>query len=282
MTIGIRVVSMRVALKIAYLGDAFFGHQRQPDVRTVEGECLRALKAANVLRDLSTAFFRSASRTDRGVSAVGNVIAFDTDLPPEAVVRAFNGRARGVWAWAVASVPPGFHPRHAIERWYRYHLLEPSPLRALRRAAAVFEGDHDMSSFTSDPPSGSLRINRVDVAREKGITVIDVRAPAFRRGMVRRIVAAMMAHARGDAPLATIRTTLRGERRDFGLASPEPLVLMDVRYAVPFRIVPESKAFDDWRRIGTDARLRLLLLGEIQTSGSGARESDRDSAKKSR
>ena len=102
---------MRVALRIAYDGRAFFGHQRQPDARTVEGECIAALRAAKILSDPGRAFFRSASRTDRGVSALGNVIAFDADLRPEAVLGAFNDKARGVWAWAYAAVAHTFLTR---------------------------------------------------------------------------------------------------------------------------------------------------------------------------
>src|SRR5438309_11911652 len=81
-------LGMRVALKIAYDGRAFFGHQRQPDRRTVEGECITALRSAKIMRDPTEAFFRSASRTDRGVSAVGNVIAFEASLGPDAVLAA--------------------------------------------------------------------------------------------------------------------------------------------------------------------------------------------------
>src|SRR5256886_6833422 len=83
-------LGMRIALKIAYDGRAFFGHQRQPDRRTVEGECITALRSAKIMRDPTEAFFRSASRTDRGVSAVGNVIAFEASLGPDAVLAAFN------------------------------------------------------------------------------------------------------------------------------------------------------------------------------------------------
>src|SRR5689334_9659106 len=130
---------MRVALKIAYDGRAFFGHQRQPDARTVEGECLVALRAAKMIRDPGDSFFRSASRTDRGVSAVGNVIAFNTPFPLDAVIGAFNDRARDVWAWAVASVPDAFQPRHALERWYRYGLPDGLDLSLVREAAGLFE-----------------------------------------------------------------------------------------------------------------------------------------------
>ena len=251
---------MRVALRIAYDGRAFFGHQRQPDARTVEGECIAALRAAKILSDPGRAFFRSASRTDRGVSALGNVIAFDADLRPEAVLGAFNDKARGVWAWAYAAVADTFHPRHAEERWYRYRLLDPLPLEPLRAAAALFEGEHDLRWFTSDPVAAPFPIRKVDVEREGDATVVDVRARSFRRGMVRRIVAALVAHATGAAGLASIRACLQGEKHDFGMAPAEPLVLMDVRYPFPFTPLVKPKVLAEWRsrRAGFELQLRYL------------------------
>ncbi len=257
---------MRVALKIAYDGRAFFGHQRQPDRRTVEGECLAALRAGKILRDPKASFFRSASRTDRGVSAVGNVIAFDSSLRGDAVVGAFNDRARGVWAWAYSEVPPGFHPRHAVERWYRYHLYADLPVDSLREVGALFLGDRDFRSFTSEPPTGPFALNRLEVARDEDAIVIDVRAGSFRRGMVRRIVAAMVAFARGEVALDTVRAALDGTRHDFGLASAPPLFLMDVTYGFPFRIVRKPKAFDEWSALEIDASLRLRWLRSIRAS----------------
>ena len=254
---------MRVALRIAYDGRLFYGHQRQPDAPTVEGECLAALRACKIVTDPRKAFFRSASRTDRGVSALGNVIAFHTTLPPEAALGAFNGKARGVWAWACAAVPEDFHPRHAEERWYRYHLLEPVPLDLLRRAAALFPGEHDFRWFTSDPPTGPFALRGVDASEDDGLTVLDVRARSFRRGMVRRIVAAIVGHARGEVPLAEIRAALQGERRDFGMVPPEGLVLMGVRYAFPFTTVLKPKVLDEWRQWHADLTLRSRFLSDL-------------------
>lgn len=259
---------MRIALKIAYDGRSFFGLQRQPDRRTVEGECLTALRMAKILRDPVESFFRSASRTDRGVSAVGNVIAFDSRLRSDAVVGAFNDKAEEVWAWAVADVPDAFHPRHAVERWYRYHLYEPVWLDALRKAGSQFAGTHDFRSFTSDPPTSPLTINRVDVVRDGDVTLIDVRAPRFRRGMVRRIVGAMLAYARGEKPGSELRAALRGEPRDLGMAPPEPLFLMDVSYGFPFRVERKGKAIDEWRALQVETALRqrwLLALNDAAT-----------------
>ncbi len=248
---------MRVALKIAYDGTGFFGQQRQPDVRTVEGECIAALRAAGVFSDPREAFFRSASRTDRGVSAIGNVIAFDSPLRPDGVVGAFNDRAEDVWAWAFAEVADDFHPRHAVERWYRYHLLDATPRERLREAMALFVGEHDFRSFTTDPPRKSFAIDRVDVFYEGGATLIDIRARRFRRGMVRRMVAAGIAYARAEASLVEIQNALGGKKRDFGAVPPEPLFLMDVKYEVPFRPVLKGKALDEWRTLARESDLRL-------------------------
>jgi tRNA pseudouridine38-40 synthase len=259
---------MRVALKIAYEGRSFFGHQRQPDRRTVEGECIRALRADKILKTPHEAFFRSASRTDRGVSAIGNVIAFNTTFPSAGVVGAFNNRARDVWAWAFAGVPDSFHPRHANARWYRYHLVDRLPIDALRDAAAAFVGTHDFGSFSSELGRTPLALDRLDVAEVDGLPIVDIRARSFRRGMVRRIVSAMVGHARGDVPLAAIRRALRGERHDFGAAPPEPLFLMDVAYDFPFQTVLKPKAVDEWSAVRTEIRLRMEWLRALEVATS--------------
>jgi|GEM_PF-184751 len=255
-------VGMRVALKIAYDGAAFYGYQRQPDRRTVEGECLRALQAAGIIMSPSEAFFRSASRTDRGVSAIGNVIAFNTHFRGDAVLGAFNDKARDVWAWAIAEVPDDFHPRRAIERWYRYHLFGDVSSARLRKAAALFIGDHDFRAFTSEPPRGPSTIRHIDVSQDAGVTWIDVRARSFRRGMVRRIVAAMVAYAQGDVTVDAIVEALRGvtPKRTFGTIPAEPLFLMDVNYDVPFRIIVKPKVRSEWSVMKRDADLQLRFV----------------------
>jgi len=252
---------MRVALKIAYDGGAFFGHQRQPDRRTVEGECLAALRAGKVVRDPLESFFRSASRTDRGVSAVGNVIAFDSALRPDAVVGVFNNHAQGVWAWACSDVPPTFHPRHAIERWYRYHLYGDLRVDSLREVGALFLGDRDFRSFTSEPLVGPFALNRLEVRRDRDAIVVDVRAGSFRRGMVRRIVAAMVAFARGEVALDTVRTALEGRRF-------RPAPLPDGRHVwVSVSHRPEAESV---RRVG-GSRDRCLAPLAVASVDSGVR-----------
>src|SRR3990172_247882 len=130
--------TMRVGLKIAYDGRDFHGFARQPDVRPVEGEVLFALKKAGIIETAEVAGFQGASRTDAGVSALGNVVAFDTEVADDSLAGRFNDAAKDVWAWAVADLPPAFNPRRARVRWYRYALTGAHDLAVLTDAAKLF------------------------------------------------------------------------------------------------------------------------------------------------
>ncbi len=259
---------MRVALKIAYDGRPFHGVQRQPDCRTVEGECLAALQSAGVIRDSHEARLRSASRTDRGVSAVGNVIAFNTSLRPSAVVGAFNSEADGVWAWAGVQVEDSFNPRHSLERWYRYLILDETPHDRLWDAGRLFVGTHDLSSFCSEPLRGPLSINSIDVSRMGTATAIDIRAPYFRRSVVRRVVAAMMGFAKSELELDELRMALAGERRSFGSAPSEALILMDVKYGFAFGTSPARHIEAAMHERICDLSLRLHFVELVRRAAA--------------
>ncbi len=178
----------------------------------------------------------------------------------EAAVGAFNDRSRDVWAWAAAAVPASFHPRHALQRWYRYHILDDLPLPALRRAGSLFVGEHDFRSFTSDPLKTALTIDEISVTRSAPVILFDIRARTFRRSMVRRIVAATIRHANGESSEAELQAALGGSRRDFGIVRPEPLFLMDVRYPFSMDVILKHRVRDAWLSIGRDAELRVRLI----------------------
>jgi tRNA U38,U39,U40 pseudouridine synthase TruA len=55
--------------------------------------------------------------------------------------------------------------------------------------------------------------------------------------MVRKVVAAMRAHAEGDLSLSDLEAAIRGERRlPLPLAEPERLVLWEVRHGVRWTV----------------------------------------------
>jgi len=156
---------------------------------------------------------RLASRTDAGVSALGNVAAFDTAFPPEGIVGAFNSTARDVVATGFAEAPEGFDPRHARSRWYRYLLSGDHELAALQEHAALFVGEHDFASFCREAGESVRVLNAVEVGASGSFTAVDVRAQGFLWNMVRRIVAALVALETEAAARDNVAAALRGERQ---------------------------------------------------------------------
>ncbi|WP_096396029.1 tRNA pseudouridine(38-40) synthase TruA [Halorubrum trapanicum] len=248
------------AFRVAYDGREYAGFQRQPHARTVADELLEALAEHGLVErgDGSTHAtppgYAAAGRTDAGVSAVAQTVAFEA--PTWLTPRAFNGHLPGsVRVWAAADVEDGFHATHdAVRRTYRYHLYAPAadaagadgPAASARRdpehaidddrfraALARFDGERDFHNLTTDE-TGTVRDLDARATREGDALVVELSADGFPRALVRRVVAAVRAVGRGTADLAWIDRLLAAEpvsgRRGVGPAPPEPLVLWDVAY----------------------------------------------------
>src|SRR5512136_2302696 len=88
---------MRLALRLSYLGDRFFGSQQQAEERTIEGEVITACRRLDLFSDWREARFAFAGRTDRGVHARGQVCAFDTQVPDRAREALSLQLPRDIW-----------------------------------------------------------------------------------------------------------------------------------------------------------------------------------------
>ena len=231
---------MRAAIKLAYDGAHFHGSQRQPKQRTVEGDLIAYLRKTKIIKDEKKANFQMACRTDKGVSAMGNVAAFDTEDKgwPEKL----DG-LEDVWVRGTAKVDAEFNARHARLRWYRYFLPDEGyNVDHMMRAARQFVGERDFTSFSKKDKSRDVEpvrsIDSIVIDRKAGAVVIDVRARAFLWNQVRRIVAALQAAELDDAAFEDIGKALEGRKKvDFGVAPAEHLVLMDVEYGFGFEPV---------------------------------------------
>ena len=121
---------MRYRATVAYDGTAYQGFQRQRD----EMPTIQAALEAGIERRLRTGRSPSvgAGRTDSGVHATGQVIAFDLHWRHEInnLQRAINANLpRDVAVWDVAPAPAEFHPRFdAASRTYEY-TIENRPVR---------------------------------------------------------------------------------------------------------------------------------------------------------
>jgi len=254
---------VRYAVRIAYDGSRFAGSQVQPEVRTVHSEVAAALRRID---PRAPGELRWAGRTDAGVSAAGNVVAFETTRPEDSLLASVTFAMDDAWAWALAPVDEAFEPRHASERWYRYHLRSDLDAAALTRALAPFVGEHDFTGFGRVEPGVTPRrkVFGASARREGAFLLVDVRGESFLWNQVRRMVEAARRVAEGGLPEGAIADALRAAKpADLGTAPPEGLVLMDVRYPrVEWREAdPRLKArlFERLRRRVEDEEARLVV-----------------------
>ena len=117
---------MIYVLKVAYDGAFFLGVQRQPGKETVMGS-LESLLSRYFGEPIKTSV---AGRTDTGVHALGQVLAFRSDKVHELgkLSHGLNAMARAplaVLETAALDDESHFHPRHsAISRTYQYLIVD--------------------------------------------------------------------------------------------------------------------------------------------------------------
>ena len=197
------------------------------------------------------------------MSARANAVALESSLPANSLLRALNGLAHDIFFTAAHPIDPSFQPRHASFRWYRY--LEPAGEHDLARWKGLirrFVGPVDARSFGRGIPSHSAvsRILRhASVGREGSWFVIDLKAPSFVWGMVRKIVASVRAVENGDLSEAALDEAIAGRRRlTLPLAEPERLILWEVGY--PFRFETATPRYSDRQLRYWDEQLQASAL----------------------
>ncbi len=236
---------MRVAIKFAYYGPTFSGSQVQnsTDLRTVEGVIISSLLQHNIIKDPKTARFQLASRTDAGVSALGNVLAFDSDYKKDDILNILNSKIPDCWFYGFAVVDENFKPRHAKTRWYRYHLFKEPGLEYSKLVSIVklFIGEHDLRNFSN--PSLEMGttvrgIESIEISEYGALILIDVKSSGFLWNQVRRMVSAWVKYAKCEISSQVLENALKDTTNycDLGLAPAKPLILMDIEYDFQFEI----------------------------------------------
>jgi tRNA pseudouridine38-40 synthase len=250
---------VRYAARVEYDGTDFAGFQAQPGRRTVQGELEAALTR---LSGAGRVRVDAAGRTDAGVHATGQVIAFSLSLgtPARELAIALDALLPAdVTVHAVRRVAIGFRPRYAARyREYRYTVWNGprSPLRertalgvretldvtAMAEAAQALVGRHDFTSFGGGHRQPIRTVRAIRVRRQGRTITIDVVGDAFLRQMVRSIVAALIRVGRGAATKEDVAAALESPRRAFAgaVAPPQGLCLR--------RVVLGRPAIDEERR----------------------------------
>lgn len=244
---------MRIALGVEYDGSAFHGWQRQPGLRTAQGELERAL--SSIANEEGVKVY-CAGRTDTGVHGLGQVIHFDTHSERSEKAWIFGTNAllpKDVSVTWSREVDDEFHARKsALARHYRYIIVNdavrPSVLRGhvtwhyfdldadmMHEAAQHLVGEHDFSSFRSvqcQSHSVHRHLEKISVKRQGKLIIVDVIANAFLHHMVRNIVGTLMTVGGGRQDVEWIIDVLEAKDRAAAAetAPPYGLYLLAVRY----------------------------------------------------
>lgn len=170
-----RYSQRKVALEVMYIGGGYQGFARQDTTdRTIEAVMFDAMRRTRLIpsdQEISTLSYSRCGRTDKGVSALGQVIALtlrsggkagEPTLPeeqeidyPKVLNRSLPPDIR-VLGWTTAG--PEFDARFsANSRSYKYFIVQHTPLvgggrpsldiEKMREAARHFEGLHDFRNF---------------------------------------------------------------------------------------------------------------------------------------
>ncbi|HEX5661340.1 MAG TPA: tRNA pseudouridine(38-40) synthase TruA, partial [Polyangiales bacterium] len=200
-----------VCLIVAYDGSDFAGYQVQPGERTVQRELERA--AASMTGH--PVRVRASGRTDAGVHALGQVVAFDSarDIHAHGFMLGLNRvLPPDIRIQRAARCAAGYTPRHeSLAKTYRYliqlgeaqnpllrlrayHLARWATLdlAAMRAAAAHMIGTHDFRAFrqADDARENSVRtLHAIEITEQftgdPTLFAIEVRGTAFMKNMVR-------------------------------------------------------------------------------------------------
>ena len=242
--------SRTIRATVEYDGSGFEGFQRQAAARTVQG----VIESGIASSISSFVRIEAAGRTDAGVHAKGQVIAFSisSDIEDDVLQRAINAHLPADTALKeLHTVPDGFRPRRdAISRVYGYridqgdtrpvldrerswHVSQPLDLDRMRVAAEAFLGTHDFNAFTSGHRGNTCRtVHEFAVWRVGDSVYFQIAANAFVYRMVRRVVAALVRVGRGLMEVDELREVLQSgsQLKVQGMAPAHGLTLLYVQY----------------------------------------------------
>lgn len=239
---------------IEYDGTSYHGFQIQPNDVTIQEELENALNKI-VHKKIRLEF---AGRTDSGVHALSQVVAFNVDESAQidTYVNAMNHYLpEDISVKCCHKVSDDFDPRrHAVSRHYRYSLLldtSRSPLTrrylyrithgididSMKSASRIMLGTHDFKYFSTASKDQFLNTIRtifsIDINLNDKIINVDIVGNAFLTSQVRRMVAVLVQIGKGKLFESDLKNMLNLEtERKYSVSTlpPQGLCLVEVKY----------------------------------------------------
>ena len=245
---------MRYLITFSYDGSKFKGYQKQPRLKTVQGEIEKALKELSN-KDISIS---GSGRTDAGVHALNQRAHFDLDMniTCDKLQKALNSLLSDyIYIKKVEEVSDDFHARFNVsakEYIYKINMGEYSPIEKdyiyqynkkldlveMERALKYLEGTHDFKSFSKadeekeDFTRTIIQTNLIRNVKDVNRFIISFLGTGFLRYQIRNMVGLLIEIGEGKRKSEDILEILEAkDRRKAGItAPPEGLYLKDVFY----------------------------------------------------
>ncbi|MFP5458006.1 MAG: tRNA pseudouridine synthase A [Bacteriovoracia bacterium] len=249
-----------------YDGTGRAGFMAQQGMLTIQGELNQALEKI-LAPGFST---RAASRTDKGVHALAQVVKLSLAVPAQLTTELFNSiLPPHIRCHAVAPCAPDFIPsmdQHSKEYRYfftttpddghdpRYIASPPAPLdlTAVQACVALLTGTHDFKNFWSIGGTANTTIREVfscelslinpqeffantlfSAGEASSCWQFRIEGRGFMKHMVRHLVGALWSVGTGKLSVSEFEQLLTGpqkEQRPWRKADPQGLYLVKVRY----------------------------------------------------
>lgn len=245
----------RILLTIAYDGTRYSGWQKQlsPEVITVEGELEKALRILFCSQQLTCI---GASRTDRGVHALGQraTIDVDTTIPVEKIPLAIRPLLpEDIIVVKAEEVADDFHPRYdCVKKTYEYRIwngqvknpkerlystfvYSPLNLEKMNIAAKKFIGTYDFAAFCAAGSTVNSTVRTIIdcfVKQEGNVVSIYVTGDGFLYNMVRIMAGTLISVGLGKISPDGISEIIRSKNRQKAgqTAEPQALTLQEIYY----------------------------------------------------
>jgi tRNA pseudouridine38-40 synthase len=233
----------RYAVRVFYEGKEYFGYQRQLDKKTTEGTIIQTLEDTGYISSPDKNNFRSASRTDKHVNALGNVFSFDSEK--KIILEEINAalpKDKSIICWAYSEVDMDFSPKYS--NWKRYwymiskEFLEVNSsmtVNEIETVSSQFIGEHDFGLFCKRDHRKTIRtIDSLNVIEHDNSIILEFIANSFLWEQVRRITSYILNFNELAEKLQDTEALLKDQKEvqvlNIEPASPEQLILVEHFY----------------------------------------------------
>ncbi|CAL1272198.1 unnamed protein product [Larinioides sclopetarius] len=255
----------KVTLLLCYLGKEFYGMQRNSNVSTVEEELFKALLESNIILKSEFDFpktmkFQRAARTDKGVSAVRQIVSLklpvkevtnelpekvNKHLPPEIrlvgvkrVTQSFDAKI-ACDARTYSYMTPTFAFASKDEETSENYRISEERIKEINEFLENYIGTHNFYNFTSGRLPGDPSCKRYIISCECGppfmssgieFSVIKIKGQSFMLHQIRKMIGLAIAIKRNLTDLSILDKVWDTERIDIPKAPGLGLMLEELHY----------------------------------------------------